>query len=273
MDYLNYNLKDQIVILTGGASGIGKGIAEAFLHEGAKVLLVDINQAKLTETTFEFREKYGEGYVADVIRDVRTAGACKGIVDTAVEQFGKLDILVNCAGMYPSTSSLDITEQEWESVFDLNVKGPFFLAQAAAKQMKEQGNGGQIINISSTASEVARPGVVHYCSSKAAVKMMTQVLALEWSTYGIRVNAVGPGLVETDTLLATLNTEEAQVEHKEKLSYCPLQRAAYVQEIAEAVLFFASDRSSYVTGQNLLVDGGYSAGRVFQSKKKLVAHE
>jgi NAD(P)-dependent dehydrogenase (short-subunit alcohol dehydrogenase family) len=264
---LNYNLNDQIAIITGAASGIGKGIAEGFLQEGAKVLLVDINQSKLLDTTLELREKYKKKNVADVTLDVQDAGTCKAIVHTAVEQFGKLDILVNCAGMYPSTSSLDLTEQEWESVFALNVKGPFFLAQAAAHQMKEQGYGGNIINISSTASEVARPGVAHYCASKAAVKMMTKVLALEWAPFGIRVNAVGPGLVETETLLATLVTEEAQIEHQEKLSYCPIHRAALVQEIADAVLFFASDRQSYVTGQNLLVDGGYSAGRVFQSKK------
>ncbi|UOF88999.1 SDR family oxidoreductase [Fodinisporobacter ferrooxydans] len=263
---MSYGLADDVVIVTGAALGIGKGIAQAFLDEDARVILVDINRENLLDTVNEFKEKYGEDKANELMVDIRDPSGCSKIVEFAIESFGKLDVLVNCAGIYPSTSSFEITEKEWDNVFDLNVKGSFFLAQAAAVKMKNQKNGGRIVNISSTASEVARPGVAHYCSSKAAVKMLTQVLSLEWAQYGIRVNAVGPGLVETATLIATLTTEEAQKEHKEKLSYCPIRRAALVQEIAEAVLFFASDRSNYITGQNLLVDGGYSAGRVFQSK-------
>jgi NAD(P)-dependent dehydrogenase (short-subunit alcohol dehydrogenase family) len=141
----------------------------------------------------------------------------------------------------------------------------FFLNQAIARTMIEKKISGSLINITSTASEVARPGVVHYCSSKAGVKMMTQVLALELAPYNIRVNAVGPGLVETETLMNTLTTEKAVKEHEEKLSYSPLQRAAGVEEIADGVLYFASSKSSYVTGQTLLIDGGYSAGRIFKS--------
>lgn len=257
--------KERAVIVTGAARGIGKGIAEAFLEEGAKVLLVDHNRENLQETANAWKRAYGEDRLAEQVHDIRETAAATKVVDFAVQRFGGLDVLVNCAGIYPSRSALEITEQDWELVFDLNVKGLFFFAQAAAMQMKEQESGGRIVNISSTASEVARPGVSHYCSSKAAVKMLTQVLALEWAPYGIHVNAVGPGLVETETLLETLSTEEAKKEHLEKLSYCPLQRAALAREIADAVLFLVSAKAGYITGQNLLVDGGYSAGRVFQN--------
>jgi len=258
-----YSLQRQSAIITGAASGIGKGIAKAFLEAGASVFLVDVAQEKLAETAKEL-EHLGQVHILSA--DLRKRGIAAKIMNGALEAYDQVNVLVNCAGIYPSTPALEITEEEWEQVFDLNVKGGFFLAQAAAGSMVRKGIAGRIINITSTASEVARPGVVHYCASKAAAKMLTQVLALEWAPYGIRVNALGPGLVETETVLKTLMSEESQKEHREKLSYCPLQRAALVEEIANGVLFFATEQSSYVTGQTLLVDGGYSAGRVFQSK-------
>lgn len=256
-------LQGKRAIITGAAAGIGKGIAKAFLEAGASVFLVDVSQERLEVTAQELKPL---GHIRTYSADLREPGVAAKIFQAALESYDQVDVLVNCAGIYPSTPALEISEKEWGEVFDLNVKGVFFLSQAVAKTMVQKKIPGRIINITSTASEVARPGVAHYCSSKAAAKMLTQVLALEWAPYGIRVNAVGPGLVETETLLTTLNSEEAQKEHKEKLSYCPLRRAALVEEIAEGVLFFATGQSSYVTGQTLLIDGGYSAGRVFQSK-------
>jgi NAD(P)-dependent dehydrogenase (short-subunit alcohol dehydrogenase family) len=261
-----FSLQGETSIVTGAAAGIGKGITKTFIEAGASVLLVDFNQQKVKEAVAELKDLAGDDRIRYLVADITEPCAAVMITEAAQKAFGRLDILVNCAGIYPSTPSLNISEEEWDKVFDLNVKATFFLAQAAAKVMVQQGTGGRIINITSTASEVARPGVAHYCSSKAAVRMLTQVLALEWAKYGIRVNAVGPGLVETENLLSTLITEEARREHQEKLSYCPMNRAALVEEIAEAVLFFATDQSKYVTGQTLLVDGGYSAGRVFKSK-------
>ncbi|WP_047151755.1 SDR family NAD(P)-dependent oxidoreductase [Aneurinibacillus tyrosinisolvens] len=261
----NKLLAGERALITGAATGIGKGIAKALLQEGASVMLVDVNEDHLTKTAEELS---GGGKVRYMVADLRKPQAEVDIVETVVEQMEGLDILVNCAGIYPSTPALEIELQEWNKVYDLNVRAPFFLAQASARVMVDRGIPGRIINITSTASEVARPGVAHYCSSKAALKMMTQVLALEWAPYGIRVNALGPGLVETETLLSTLVTEEAKEEHIEKVSYCPMKRAAAIDEIAQGVLFFASRQSSYVTGQTLLVDGGYSAGRVFRSVSK-----
>ena len=259
-------LDGEIAIVTGAATGIGKGIAKLFLQEGASVLLVDIAKDQLEATRFELTSLIDTAKVHIFDVDLRKTGVTKEIVERAVSEFGQIDILVNCAGIYPSTTALKITEEEWDSVYDLNVKSTFFLSQEIANHMIQKGVNGRIINISSTASEVARPGVAHYCSSKAAVKMMTQVLALEWAKYGIRINALGPGLVETENLLESLVTETAKSEHQEKITNIPLQRSALIEEIAEGVLYFASNQSNYVTGQTLLVDGGYSAGRVLKTK-------
>jgi NAD(P)-dependent dehydrogenase (short-subunit alcohol dehydrogenase family) len=262
---LNQLLNGDVAIVTGSADGIGKGIAKKLLETGASVLLVDINGQKLQETYKTFVQEFGEGKVRTFQADLRESNVKKKIVALCTDGFSKIDILINCAGIYPSTPTLNISDDEWDLVFDLNVKGAFFLTQAVIQQMLKQGAGGRIVNVTSTASEVARPGVAHYCASKAALKMQTQVLALEFAPYGIRVNALGPGLVETETLLQTLTTEKAIKEHKEKLSYSPMRRAALVEEIADGVLYLVSIQSSYVTGQTILVDGGYSAGRVYKS--------
>lgn len=257
---------NKTVIITGSASGIGKGIAEHFFQEGYQLLLVDINEEQLKSSKEEITKGDSSGRkVAYLAGDLTDNSFREDIISFAKKEFAHLDVLINCAGIFPATPAFDISEGEWDSVFDLNVKALFFLSIGFAKLAKDRGFQANIVNITSAASEVARPGVAHYCSSKAAVKMMTQVLALELAPFGIRVNAVGPGLVETETLLKTLDNEKAQIEHKEKISYSPLNRTAKISEIAEVVSFVSSDKASYMTGQNILVDGGYSAGRVFKS--------
>lgn len=256
---------NKTVIVTGAAAGIGKAIAGEFMASGAKVLLVDYNAQLLAKTCAEFNSDRVAGLVADMSTapDVQ-----QEIVQVAVEKFGSLDILVNNAGAYPSKMALDITVADWDKLFDLNVRGYFFMAQQAAKYMIEHTESGNIINISSTASVAARPGVTHYCATKAAVKMMTQGLALEWAKHKIRVNSVAPGLIETEALLASLKTTEEQDEHKEKLSYCPIERAGLGTEIAEAVMFLAdNNKAAFITGHVMFVDGGYTAGKLYSTKK------
>lgn len=261
----NTAFSNKVVVVTGAAAGIGKSIAGAFIDVGARVLLVDYNAELLATTCAELNTEQAVGLVADM----STAPQVQAdIVQQAVRQFGGLDILVNNAGVYPSKMALDISVADWDNIFDLNVRGYFFMAQQAAKYMQAHGAGGNIINISSTAAITARPGVSHYCATKAAIKMLTQVLALEWAKYNIRVNSVAPGLIETEALLASLQTSEAQAEHKEKLSYCPLERAGLGSEIAAAVLFMADNsKAAFITGQVLFVDGGYTAGKLYKTKK------
>ena len=261
------DFENKVVIVTGGCGGIGSAIVRKFLSAGAKVLMTDSAEQKLSEVFSDMKKDFG-GKVASFVADMREAYAvAPRVVDFTLKNLGEVDILVNCAGIYPSKIALDITEEDWDKTYDLNVKGYFFMAQAAAKSMVQHKKKGCLINITSTASEVARPGVAHYCSSKAAVKMMTQVLALEWAQYGIRVNAFGPGLVETETLMATLITDKAKAEHKEKVTFIPLGRSGAAEEMAEAVAFLASDDACYITGQSLFADGGYAAGRTYQSMK------
>ncbi|SLL33501.1 dehydrogenase [Mycobacteroides abscessus subsp. abscessus] len=258
----------EAVIITGSGSGIGQGIAKRFVELGASVLLVDIQEDNLLHTKKQLEQIADDDQKIEiVVGDLCEAAIRESVVHRAQKELGKIDILVNSAGIYPSTPFLEITEQEWDLVLDLNLKAAFFLNQLVAKSMIENKIKGRIVNITSTASEVARPGVAHYCASKAGVKMMTQVLALELAPFGVRINALGPGLVETETLMKTLTTDKAIKEHAEKVSFSPMQRAALVEEIADGVMFFASSQSTYVTGQTLLVDGGYSAGRVFKSLK------
>ncbi|MDN7246165.1 SDR family NAD(P)-dependent oxidoreductase [Planococcus shenhongbingii] len=256
----------RVAVITGAASGIGKGIAEKFASGGDHLLLVDINETELDQTRRKLLQEYPEVKVQVASGDLTSPEFVEQIVEQCKESFGTVTVLVNCAGIFPSTPFLRISRKEWSGVIDLNLSASFFLTQAIARLMIERKpENANIINITSAASEVARPGVAHYCSSKAGLKMLTQVLALELAPHQIRVNAVGPGLVETEALLNTLITEKAIEEHKEKVSFAPLNRTAKLSEIAAAVYFISSKEASYITGQNLLVDGGYSAGRVFKS--------
>lgn len=255
-----------VAMITGAASGIGKGIALKFASQGNDLILIDLNEEKLDQLNNKLLEINPE--ITNLIApgDLTSETFVSEVVKKSKKQFNQINVLINCAGIFPSTPFLQISRQEWNNVYDLNVSSLFFLTQKVSQLMIDSNaKNANIVNITSAASEVARPGIAHYCSSKAAVKMLTQVLALELAPSGIRVNAVGPGLVETETLLSTLTNEKAMTEHKEKISYSPLNRTAKTEEIADAVYYISSPQASFITGQNLLVDGGYSAGRVFKS--------
>ncbi|WP_206922345.1 SDR family NAD(P)-dependent oxidoreductase [Alicyclobacillus suci] len=243
----------KIVVVTGASQGIGSAIAHAFLAAGAVVICVDKVRPSVVPEAM---------YVMEV--NLYDAHAIERAVEGIVEQFQGIDILVNCAGIYPSKPAIAIDETEWDAVLDLNLKAPFLMSRTVAKMMIQKGIAGSVVNIASTAAQSARPGVAHYAASKAGLVMLTRVLALEWAPYQIRVNAVCPGLVETDTLLKSLSTTTLVEEHQEKVSKIPLGRAARPDEIAEAVLNFAdATTSAYTTGQALFVDGGYTAGQTF----------
>lgn len=256
-------------MITGAASGIGKGIALKFASEGKNLFLLDINEDNLLTLKSEIEEKYPAIHVIYATGDLTSNEFVEKVINQIREESNEIQVLVNNAGIFPSTPFLQISRKEWESVFDLNVTSLFFLTQEVSRLMIDsKTKSANIVNITSAASVNARPGVAHYCSSKAAVKMLTQVLALELAPFDIRVNAVGPGLVETETLQKTLTNEQAIAEHEEKISYSPMNRTAKIEEIASSVYFIASSDASYITGHSLLVDGGYSAGRVFKTFNK-----
>jgi NAD(P)-dependent dehydrogenase (short-subunit alcohol dehydrogenase family) len=255
-------LAGKVAIVTGAASGIGRAAAVTLATEGARVLVADRN-AEGASAACEAIAAAG-GTARAFIADLCEAGAPARMATAAKTEFGRIDILVNSAGIYPSTPALAITPEQWDSVYDLNVRALFFCCQAVAREMVRVKIPGSIINISSGAAFVARPGVAHYCSSKAAVNMITKELAIEWAEHGIRVNAVAPGLIATPGVDQVLVTPEARREHEEKIRLIPLGRTATPEEMAPVIVFLASDGAGYVTGSVYSADGGYTAGQTFR---------
>ncbi|MDP9486280.1 MAG: SDR family oxidoreductase [Actinomycetota bacterium] len=253
-------LAEKTAVVTGAASGIGRKLALAMSEGGARVLAVDRDRQGLDETC----SMVGGARIAPLVLDVLEDEAGERIVEGAVEAFGGIDVLVNCAGVFPSTPALELDAGEWDLVLDLNLRAPFLLSQAVARHMVATERGGNIVNMASAAGTVARPGVAHYCASKAGLIMLTKALAIEWAEHDIRVNAVAPGLIETPGVEDLLATEEGRQEHQQKIAKIPMARTGRPGEVAETVLFLASDSASFVTGHTLFVDGGYSAGHTFR---------
>jgi len=250
-------LAGKVAIVTGAASGIGRSIAQSMVRAGARVVGVDRNSEGVREACSGL-----DGEVLALGIDLTEDDAPSRIVEASVEGFGSVDVLVNCAGIFPSTPALEISRNEWDRVFGINLRAPFLCSQEMVRWVVSNGREGSIVNVASSAGVVARPGVAHYCASKAALIMLTNALAVEWAERGIRVNAVAPGLVETPGVAELTSTEQGREEHHRKIARIPLARPGEPQEIAEAVLYLTS--ASYATGETLFVDGGYSAGRTLR---------
>ncbi len=242
------------VLLTGGASGIGRAVAGRIAGRGAGLVLMDRDGAGLEAARNGLTA--GGAEVATIEVDLTDAPA----LEAALERAGEVDGLVNCAGIYPVTGLLDLGVEEWDRVMALNLRAPFLLTQGFARRLIAAKRGGAIVNISSTASVLARPGIAHYGASKAALNQLTRVLAVELAPHGIRVNAVLPGVIETETVKASLATPEAQAEMAAKEARIPLGRLGTPEEIADLVAFLLSGEASYSTGGLFTADGGFSLG-------------
>ncbi|MBI5878489.1 MAG: SDR family oxidoreductase [Chloroflexi bacterium] len=247
---------NKVVLVTGAAQGIGAAIAKQFLAAGARVALND----RTPERAETGVAKLGgaQANLLGVAADVTRRAEVEAMIARIVERFGRLDIVVNNAGLYPVTPVLDMREEEWDTVLDVNLKGTFLVSQAAARQMVRQGSGGAIVNISSGSHKVARIGCAHYCASKAGIVMFTQVLAMELAPHRIRVNAVAPGLIEVPDQLTPGTTEYMA----DTLAVIPAARLGTPDDIAQAVLLLADPAADYITGAVLAVDGGLSVGRM-----------
>jgi len=251
-------LAGRVALITGGASGIGKATAELFAQEGAAVTIVDVN-VEAGEAVV--RAIGDDGGQAIFVRcEVTKAGDCQQAVGRTVERWGKLDILFNNAGVTRRASVIETTEEEWDWVMAVNVKSIFLLSKAAIPVMVEAG-GGVIINTGSGWGLVGGKDAVSYCASKGAVIQLTKAMALDHGPQNIRVNAVCPG--DTDTQMLAGEAEQLGQPHQVILAesvHRPLGRVGRPEEIAQGVLYLASDASSFVTGTTLLVDGGGLAG-------------
>lgn len=242
-------LKDKVAVVTGGSRGIGYATVEAFVKEGAKVVLCGSRQETADKAVAQLKEAYPDAVVEGIWPKLSDYGEVKGAFDQVAQKYGRIDILVNNAGMSESTPFAKYTEEIFDKVMDLNVKSVYNCTKAVSEQMKEQG-GGVILNTSSMVSIYGQPAGVAYPSSKFAVNGMTLSLARELGPSGIRVNAVAPGITYTDMMKAVpeevINPLIAQI---------PLRRIGQPEDIANAFVFLASDMASYITGVVLSVDG------------------
>ena len=250
MTKIDFSLQGKVALITGGSRGIGKATALGFARAGADVV---VTSRKLPDLEMVAEEIKGLGRKSLAIAaHVGRVEDIKNLVSKVKEEFGRIDILVNNAGTNPAMdSALDAEERAWDAIMNLNLKGLFFLSQAVARVMKEHG-GGVIINVSSAAG--IRPGVLPlYSISKAGVIMATKVMAQEWGKYGIRVNAVAPGVVKTRFSEALWSNPQISAKILNKV---PMQRFAEPEEMVGAMVYLASNASQYVTGTVISVDGG-----------------
>lgn len=247
---VSHKMKDRVSVITGGGRGIGRACAEAFIAKGARVVIADrdIRQAEMTAS------ELGPGALAMKV-DVTDITAIKRMADQAIERFGRIDFLVNSAGTAHQTPSLELSENLWESILNLNLKGTFFCCQACAPHIAK--NKGAIVNISSFLAGVGLPKRAAYSASKGAIISLTKTLAVEWAELGIRVNAVAPGFVFTEISQKAIDAGRLDSSWVESRS--PMHRWGKPNEVAEAVLFLASDKSSFINGETIYVDGGWTS--------------
>jgi len=247
-------LKDKVCIITGSTKGIGKAIARGYAKEGAKVVVVARNQDMCTEVAKELEAEYGVESIG-IKTDVTKLDEISNLMDQTQERFGKIDVLVNNAGSALTKKIQDIKEEEWDHVVDLDLKSVFFCSQQAGIRMMETG-GGCIINVASILGIVALKEVSPYCASKGGVIQLTKAMALEWAGHNIRVNALCPGYVITDINREKLSDERISSKLIKKTA---LGRLAEVEDLVAPAVFLAQDESGYMTGQNLVIDGGWTA--------------
>ncbi|MFQ5695875.1 MAG: SDR family NAD(P)-dependent oxidoreductase [Terriglobia bacterium] len=247
-----FNFKGKVVLVTGSSRGIGAGIARRFGQAGADVVVHFRNDRRKKEAASVARALAALGRKTLTVKAaVGEAGEVRALFDQIKARFGRLDVLVNNAGIYPGTPLLEMSEQEWSQTMDANLKGVFLCTQAAAGLMKEQQEGGSIVNISSIEAVNPAPRHAHYTASKAGVKMFTQTAALELAPHRIRVNAVAPGLINAPRL------PQAWPEGVERWrARAPLGRLGEPEDVADACLFLASEAARWITGVHLIVDGG-----------------
>jgi NAD(P)-dependent dehydrogenase (short-subunit alcohol dehydrogenase family) len=251
-----FSLSQRAAIVTGSARGLGRALAEGLARQGARVVVCDLNQEGARETAERIRASGGEAVSTFV--DVADASSCEALVRFAVDRLGRVDVLVNNAGIDVAEPAGQVSEKVWSKLLDVNLKGVLNASQSTIRQMRAQGGGGSIINISSIAGLVAIPGLTAYSAAKGGVILLTRVMALELATENIRVNVIAPGYLEN--IMEGMVAEHGKPETEERIrTRTPLGRRARLEELVGPVVFLASDAASYVTGAVLAVDGGYTA--------------
>ncbi|EAE2250746.1 D-threitol dehydrogenase [Listeria monocytogenes] len=244
----DFNITDKVAVVTGAASGIGKAMAELFSEKGAYVVLLDIK-----EDVKDVAAKINPSRTLALQVDITKKENIEKVVAEIKKVYPKIDILANSAGVTLLEKAEDLPEEYWDKTMELNLKGSFLMAQIIGREMIATG-GGKIVNMASQASVIALDKHVAYCASKAAIVSMTQVLAMEWAPYNINVNAISPTVILTE--LGKKAWAGQVGEDMKKL--IPAGRFGYPEEVAACALFLVSDAASLITGENLIIDGGYT---------------
>jgi NAD(P)-dependent dehydrogenase (short-subunit alcohol dehydrogenase family) len=241
-------LQNKVAVITGGASGIGAATAKLFVEEGAKVVLVDLNEEK--GKAFEAELKAQNAEALFVKANITIEEEVQNIFKETLDTFGKVDIVFNNAGIGRVTPTEDVSYDEWRNTVNVDLDGVFLVAREAIREMLKSG-GGTIVNTASMYGLVGSPGSAAYNAAKGGVINLTRSLALEYATRNIRVNALAPGFIDTPIIPEEIKTQLASI--------TPMQRLGKAEEMAKAVLFMASDDSSFMTGHAIVVDGGHTA--------------
>ncbi|CAD5966502.1 Glucose 1-dehydrogenase 2 [Planktothrix tepida] len=247
-----FDLTHKVAIVTGGAQGIGKTIAQGLAQSGSKIVIGDIKLSEAEKTAQIIQDRGGQAIAIQT--DVTNRQDCANLINQTVAHYNQLDIMVCNAGINIVKPALSLLEAEWDAIIDVDLKGYFNCAQLAAQQMIQQGTGGSIIMNSSIASVVGFPYAVAYSAAKGGVNQLVRTLAIEWATHGIRVNAIAPGYIDN-----TIEGLENPTPLEEIKTFVPMNRKGKLEELIGPVVFLASEAASYVTGAILMVDGGYSA--------------
>ncbi|HEY7301975.1 MAG TPA: glucose 1-dehydrogenase [Xanthobacteraceae bacterium] len=242
-------LKNQIAIVTGAGRNIGEEVAKLFAAEGAGVAVVDLDKGRGERTVAEIKSNGGEAelFLTDVSKSIEVAAMVKDVVT----RFGRVDILVNNVAISDNKRLLDLTEEEWDRIMTVTLKSQFLMSQAVARQMIAQGSGGKIVNVGSTSGWQGRPRAVAYSAAKAAIANFTRTIAVQLAPYNIRVNAIVPNKIGSPVGREEFDPNRPVMNM--------LKRAGRPEEAAKAILFLASDDSSFIVGENLFVDGGAMA--------------
>jgi NAD(P)-dependent dehydrogenase (short-subunit alcohol dehydrogenase family) len=247
-------VEGKVALVAGAGGGIGGAGAEGLAREGAAVACADIDAAAAEAVAARIRAEGGRAI--GIMLDARDRAAVDAAVAATVHEFGRLDVLLDCAGVSHGGNFLDLGPAEWERVIAVNLTGMFHLGQAAARQMVRQGGGGSIINVTSQLAEVARPERAAYVASKGGGRSLTHAMALDLAAHGIRVNAIAPGPTLTGLTRASYADPERR---RATIAQIPLGRLGEPQDLAGAILFLASDESRWATGSTVTVDGGWNA--------------
>jgi NAD(P)-dependent dehydrogenase (short-subunit alcohol dehydrogenase family) len=247
------SLKDKVAIVTGSTKGIGNGIAFGLAQAGANIVVVSRNQDDCNRVAGEIAQLGVQ--TLPVAADVTKMEAITNLVERTLDKFGRIDILINNAGTALTKRAEEITESDWDRVVDVDLKGVFFCAQAVGKQMIKQKRG-KIVNVASMLGLVGDRQVLPYCVSKGGVIQMTKALALEWARYDIQVNSLCPGYVITPMNEADLRNEKISAHITRKI---PMRRLGEVEDMVGAAVFLSSEAANYMTGQSIVVDGGWTA--------------